>query len=95
MGAVEQINTLEVAQISRSRQLQDLAAVPPPPDDCEAFVVEPVKGADFYATQVSAMLIAQRLALPTINGASGHFPPGWSLNKFDSPITSACKNGLH
>jgi hypothetical protein len=75
---IEQINTLPVAQISRSRQLRDLAAIPPPPHDCKAFFVEPVDGIDFNSVQISAMLISQRVALLTLNGSSGYFPRGWS-----------------
>jgi hypothetical protein len=74
---VEQINTLPVAQISRSQQLRELAAIPPPPHDCKAFFVEPVEGLDFNLVQISAILISQHLDLPTLNGSSGYFPPGW------------------
>ena len=75
---VEQVNTLPVAQISRSQQLRDLAAISSPPDDCIAFFVEPVEEIDFNYLQVSAILLSQHLALPTINGSTGYFPPGWS-----------------
>ena len=33
----------------------------------------------YYEYQIDAMLVSQRLSLPTINGYSGYFPPGWGL----------------
>lgn len=81
---IEQINTYPVAQIQRSRQLQELAAVPRPPDRCDVFFVEPATPAEFDAAQTSAMLISQRYGLPTINGGSGYFPPDWPLLRYDS-----------
>lgn len=81
---VEQINTTPVAQLPRSRELQELADVPRPPDECSVFFVEPAAPAEFDAAQTSAMLISQRYRLPTINGGSGYFPLDWPLLRYDS-----------
>jgi hypothetical protein len=39
----------------------------------------------FYEYQTAAMLISQRVDLPTINGYSGDNPPGWGLGYPELP----------
>lgn len=42
------------------------------------FVIEGLEGTSFYKAHLDAMLAAQRLGWPTINGYSGNAPPGYS-----------------
>jgi len=37
------------------------------------------KGDPSYSTELDGMILAQDLGIPTLNGASGHEPPGYSL----------------
>ena len=73
--AVEQFNTGVVSRLNRPAQLALLRSVPSPPASCRTFfVVDSVqKSYPFYQYQIDAMLISQKLLLPTINGYSGHF----------------------
>ncbi|MGH9069280.1 MAG: hypothetical protein ACRD0J_17590 [Acidimicrobiales bacterium] len=77
----EQFNTSDTSVLSRKAQSHLLASVRPAPASCASFYV--VDSADpdlpFYESQVDAMLIAQRLRLPTINGYTAYNPPGWNL----------------
>jgi hypothetical protein len=43
----------------------------------------------FWAVQVDAMLISQRLGLPTVNGYSGGTPPGWTTTDPFDPTYGA------
>jgi hypothetical protein len=77
---VEQINLLDNSRIRRSAESAFLAAVPPPPAPCRAFYVVPRRPPSrSYLDETDAMMIAQHIGLPTLNGLSGWFPPGWDL----------------
>lgn len=91
--AVEQINTANLAQISRRAERILTRVVPPPPASCRYFFVakelprdkiHPLYD-DFYNAQIDAMLVAMRTGLPTINGVSTWLPPGWALQDVESP----------
>jgi hypothetical protein len=65
---------------------------PPPPPACKAFFTTKAKGQDAssafmrrYPHNVEAMLIAESLHLPTINGYSTFVPPDWN---FEDPTKS-------
>lgn len=73
----EQFNTGSIANFSKRRQRELLSAIPPPPVQAKVFAVLPVNNVLFYDTQISAMLVAQKYKLYTINGYSGQFPIGW------------------
>ncbi len=79
----EQLNTTSATQLRRSAQIEALSAVPPVPSGCTSFfVTDSVPNhLKFYEYQTSAMMISQRVDLPTINGYSGDSPPGWSLEE--------------
>jgi hypothetical protein len=77
----EQAHDSSATALRRNAQLSALAAVPPAPPGCTSFFVtdsRPTAAPD-YAQQTSAMLISQRLGLPTLNGYSGEVPPHWGL----------------
>jgi hypothetical protein len=73
--AIEQINTSVPSELNRPAQLALLRSVPPAPASCRSFfVVDSANNrAPSYLYQLDAMLISQKLLLPTINGYSGHF----------------------
>jgi hypothetical protein len=78
--AVEQLNlTGNFRRLDRSEQLAMLDAVAPPPAGCTSFHVVPVPGRIPDHASIDAMLIAQRLGLPTVNGYSGWTPDDWLL----------------
>jgi hypothetical protein len=73
---LEQVNLSPVALIDRDAENARLARIAAPPPGCRAFYVlsrEP-RG---EALQTDAMMAAMRSGLPTLNGTSGDFPPGW------------------
>jgi hypothetical protein len=84
---VEQINNTPESQLRRSAQIALLRSVPAPPPGCQSFYVTDTVTSrlPFYQYQTDAMLISQRVGLPTLNGYSGDDPPGWSLNFVGTP----------
>ncbi len=89
----EEINTAAAVSLDRRHELARLDAVPRPPPGCKAFFAsaarpEGLLGPEwdgFYSHNVDAMIIAETLHLPTINGASTFQPPGWQLSDPDRP----------
>jgi hypothetical protein len=83
----EQLNTTSASQMRRSAQIALLASVPPAPAGCTSFfVTDSVRNhLLFYEYQTAAMMISQRLDLPTLNGYSGDNPPGWGLGYPELP----------
>jgi hypothetical protein len=78
--ALEQINAAPTAGISRANELAFLDKVPGP-GECRVFYVADSKPAakPTYAYQIDAMLISQRVGIPTVNGYSGWEPAGWAI----------------
>ncbi len=78
---VEQAHSTGASTLHRRAEVTALDRVPRPPAGCTSFyVVDTVPNhRPFYAFQTEAMLISQRLDLPTLNGYSGDEPPGWAL----------------
>lgn len=87
MLVIEQINLGQNSGVDRSEQLLTLASAPAPPLECRSFYVissttAPV--ASFHS-EIDAMLLAQRIGLPTVNGYSGLAPDGFgALNPDDA-----------
>jgi hypothetical protein len=89
----EEVNTEPVVALDRPHELARLRAVPPPHPDCKAFFVSRPRpetlldaGWDgFYSHNVDAMIIAETIHVPTINGASTFQPPRWDLIGPDKP----------
>lgn len=82
----EQLNVGRSSQIDRPAQEARLAAAPPPPSTCRSFfVTDSGPQRAFFVLEIDAMLLAQKVGVPTVNGYSGQLPDGWSLNGVQSP----------
>lgn len=79
--ALENLNGTNTFQLSKAALGADLERATPSPAGCSVFFVTPprTRRFDWYAVQTRAMLIGQRIGLPTINGYSGGSPPGWGM----------------
>ncbi len=75
---VEQFNLDDWAQLDVLAERTQLAAVPPPPAGCRAFVLTDDAGI-VDVPNTFAMSVAIRLHMPTVNGYSGWWPAGWAL----------------
>jgi hypothetical protein len=93
--AGEELNAFrEDIALDRPHELKILAATPPPPATCRAFFVEsPPNRAStgsvsfdaLYPHNVDAMMVAESLHLPTINGFSTFNPPDWNFGFIRRP----------
>jgi hypothetical protein len=79
LGMVEQINLTQVSSVSRAFEREQLDNVNAAPTDCRSFYIVTEPGQLWTTVQIDAMLVAQRVGIPTINGYSGFFPPVWDL----------------
>ena len=81
VAAVEQLNSTSESYIDRPSELALLRSVQPPPVVCRAFYVvdSSPKNLPFFVYQTEAMVISQRLRVPTINGYTGYYPQDWTL----------------
>jgi hypothetical protein len=79
--AAEQVNSMPTHLISRPTDIQKLFRIERPPQTCSAFyIIEQVNGLyKLLQVQTDAMLIAERVGIPTLNGYSGWSPDGWNL----------------
>ena len=85
---VGEINTAPPLALDRPHELARLRAVPSPPSRCRAFAATAARGETLagafvdgvYSHNVDAMLIAETIRLPTINGFATFVPPQWNLN---------------
>jgi len=84
---VEQINTSPVSDISDRAQVALLDSVQAAPAACRTFAVTYSGPGQppFFEIQIDAMLVAQRVGIPTVNGYTGHTPPGWDLVEVQDP----------
>ena len=86
---LEQLNNNpDHARLSRGAEMTALAAAPRPPAACKSFFISPHSSHDGRRVgdaieQIDAMLLAQRVGLPTLNGYSGLSPPGWRMGKIE------------
>jgi hypothetical protein len=86
--AFEEVNLTRTHGVHRQEELARLASVPSPGPRCQSFSIRqssPVRPPNPIALQIDAMLIAERLTLPTVNGYSGFTPPGWHLENPQAP----------
>lgn len=82
---LEQVNGYAPLFLDRPQEVARLRAVPAPPAGCRAFYVSAARTesrfgeavADPYNHNTEAMLLAEVLRLPTINGISTFNPPLW------------------
>lgn len=85
----ENLSAETPAQISRATQRAALFNIPPPPRDCTRFYAVAARANEplyinaelhaLYPHNVDAMLLAERWAVPTINGFSTFNPPDWNF----------------
>ncbi len=103
---LEQIGTSPAVN-DRREELARIA-VPPPPADCRSFFTTAAQGQDgssevmrMYPHNVEAMMIAELVHLPTLNGYSTFNPPGWNFAEptradyLDRVRAYAARFGLH
>lgn len=91
----EQIATAPPLRLDRPQELARVRAIPAPPPACRSFFVargrpatpsEPPSEINaIYSHNVDAMLLAERFALPTVNGFSTFNPPDWNFVEPDAP----------
>jgi hypothetical protein len=79
LAVVEQLNLSQSSLVSRTFERAHLANISAAPPECRCFYIadEPTQRA--HELQLDAMLIAQRIGIPTINGYSSVFPAKWGL----------------
>jgi hypothetical protein len=86
--SLEEVNLTPTHRIHRREELARLASIPSPGRRCQSFCIRessPVRPTDSISLQIDAMLIAERLTLPTVNGYSGFNPSGWRLEDPTAP----------
>lgn len=82
---VEQANVGDRQEVDLN-SVQAIREIPDPPKYCSSFALLPPFNPDRpYDSQTDAALIAQEFGIPTWNGQSGGFPPGWTLYPMDNP----------
>ena len=92
--ALEQANGLP-NYLSHRTDFARIEQVPPPPAACRAFVLLPAlldPAWHRWTRQLDAVLVAQEVNLPTLNGESGNAPQGWTL--FDPSDRAVYLKGL-
>jgi hypothetical protein len=82
---LEQYNT--ATRFSRGRErAAELALVGPPPETCRQFFLDEKSVSDSSErARLDAVVIAQRLNIPTLNGYSAYLPPNYHFPHFDDP----------
>ncbi|MDD5175813.1 MAG: hypothetical protein PHQ05_05270 [Sterolibacterium sp.] len=82
--------------LDRQAELARISMPHAPPDACRVFYVSGWEGQDsfpgfpewinnYYAHNVSAMIIAQMIRIPTINGVASFNPPDWNFGFPNNP----------
>jgi hypothetical protein len=89
----EQWNLSPPVYLDRTREMERLQTLPVPPATCQAFYVTKAREGDapmsdnekLYSPNVDAMLIAEIVHVPTLNGYSSYTPPDWDFSDFTAP----------
>ncbi|GGY07970.1 hypothetical protein GJV26_18625 [Massilia dura] len=91
----EQINTRPITTLDRRLMLERTSGIAAPPASCRAFFTtaspDTVEGDEsfpvgaLYPHNVDAMLIAEYVHLPTINGVASFHPADWNFGSPGSP----------
>lgn len=78
---LEQVSLVKTHGVSRREEQARLGVIPAPPFACESFFLQetPSPLHNVIGLQIDAMLVSQRVAVPTLHGYSGFNPPGWNL----------------
>ena len=87
IAVLEQVNTTSVSQVDRQRQLAMLRSAQAPAFTCRSFYVTDAgqPAMPFFEYQIDAMLISQKLGIPTLNGYTAYNPSGWDLEHPSDP----------
>jgi len=85
----EQANHMQT--FDKASEAARLARVQTPPAGCRVFFADhrPSMQRVFYAFQTDAAMVARNTGVPTINGYSSNFPPGWALLFHTAPSYSS------
>ena len=75
----EQMNSRPTHMISRMEDAKRFSRVRLPPPACSYFYLSDPDPRLGLVSQTHAMLVAQQLGIPTVNGYSGWNPKGWGL----------------
>lgn len=80
---IEQVNTMATHLLSRKAESDNFARIPLPPPNCTSFYVSNWSDNEIgmLLSQTAGAWIAQRYNIPTLNGTSSWYPPGWDLMK--------------
>lgn len=82
---IEQINDIDNDdRLSRSAEVA-LITAPSAPAECKSFFISPHDATWEGVEQVDAILIAQVVGVPTLNGYSGWSPPDWRMDRINKP----------
>jgi hypothetical protein len=81
----EQLNLYIPTVLRRTSEYSHFVHVGNAPRDCQSFYVAYEPEYLPYEIQVDAMLVALEQKLPTINGYSGNWPPGWNFYQTADP----------
>ena len=74
LGVAEQINLTQNSLVSRRFERGHFANVSAAPIDCKSFYIASEPQQPATIVQIDAMLVAQRVGIPTLNGYSGNLP---------------------
>jgi hypothetical protein len=90
LAAVEQVNVNSISDLNRVTQVTLIRSAEAPPTGCRTFfVVDSRARLAYFEYQLDAMLVSQKFSVPTINGYTGFFPPGWGLLDPSQPTYGA------
>ena len=90
LGLLEQVNLSHSSSLSRVFERAHFNHISAAPIDCRSFYIANEPGQPPTSVQIDAMLVAQKIGIPTINGYSGNVPIGWNL--LDSAAASYEQN---
>jgi len=90
LGLLEQVNLSHSSSLSRVFERAHFNHVSAAPIDCRSFYIANEPGEPPTSVQIDAILVAQKIGIPTINGYSGNVPIGWNL--LDSAAASYEQN---
>ena len=90
LGLLEQVSLSHSSSLSRVFERARFDQVSAAPIDCRSFYIAYEPGQPPTSVQIDAMLVAQKIGIPTINGYSGNVPIGWNL--LDSAAASYEQN---
>jgi hypothetical protein len=71
---------VQTATLSRKFERERIGTLSLAPRECRTFYAASQANRPFYEMEMDAMMVALDQHLPTINGHSGLYPPGWDLD---------------